>query len=328
MNAQRVFYKITQIFFGRLLAKFALFHLMKKALIQMHLAVILWGFTGVLGRAIDLTAPVLVWYRMLLTAVFMLVILKYRGQWLSIGRRDIRPMAVVGCLMAIHWVAFYGSIKFSNASIALVCLSTASIFTSLLDPFVNKGKHDLYELFLGLLALGGVYLLYQFQQFYGLGILFGVIAAILSSIFTVLNKRIANRYPSRTIVFYEMLTGLVLLTFLMPLQLIYIPDTKLLPTVSDWVWLIVLSLCCTVWAQSLALNALKHISSFTATLSVNLEPVYGIALAFIFFKENNELHPGFYAGMGLICLSVVLQTIRILRPRSSPGYIKEKSGID
>ncbi|MCD6063755.1 MAG: EamA family transporter [Flavipsychrobacter sp.] len=304
---------------------------MKKALLQIHLAVLLWGFTGVLGRAIDLSAPVLVWYRMLLTAVFMFTILKYRGQWLSIGRRDIKPMAAVGCLMALHWVAFYGSIKFSNASIALVCLSTASIFTSMLDPFVNKGKHDIYELLLGLLALAGVFLIYhtyRFEQSYVLGIIFGVIAAILSSVFTVINKRIANRYPARTIVFYEMTTGLALLTLLMPLQLFYVPGTVVLPSAMDWVWLVVLSLCCTVWAQSLALNALKHISSFTATLSVNLEPVYGIVLAFIFFKENKELHGGFYAGMALICLSVVLQTIRILRPKASPGYIKEKAGID
>lgn len=301
---------------------------MKKALLQIHLAVLLWGFTGVLGRAIELSAPVLVWYRMLLTAVFMLVILKARGEWKTIGRKDIRPMAVIGCLMALHWVAFYGSIKFSNASIALVCLSTASIFTSLLDPFVNKGRHDITELLLGLLALAGVYLIYRFQQFYGLGILFGVVAAILSSVFTVLNKRIAHAYPARTIVFYEMSTGLVLLTVLVPVQVFYIPQTVIWPSPMDWVWLAVLSLCCTVWAQSLALNALKHISSFTATLSVNLEPVYGILLAFLFFNENKELHPGFYAGMALICLSVVLQTVRILRPRSSPGYVKEKAGID
>lgn len=301
---------------------------MKKALIQIHLAVLLWGFTGVLGRAIQLSAPVLVWYRMMLTALFMFVILKKRGQWIRMGRKDIRPMAVVGCLMALHWVAFYDSIKFSNASIALVCLSTASIFTSLLDPFVNKGRHNISELLLGLLALAGVYLIYRFQQFYGVGILFGVIAAILSSVFTVLNKRIANKYPARTIVFYEMSTGLVLLTLLVPIQLFYIPDTIVLPSAIDWIWLVILSLCCTVWAQSLALNALKHISSFTATLSVNLEPVYGILLAFLFFKENKELHSGFYAGMALICLSVVLQTVRILRPRSSPGYVKEKAGID
>jgi len=169
----------------------------------MHLAVLLWGFTGVLGRAISLDSPVLVWYRMLLTAVFMAVILTYRKQWVRINRRDLGQLAVVGALIMLHWVAFYGAIKFANISIALVCLSTASIFTSLLDPLVNKGKHDLKEVLLGSLAIAGVYLIYRFQQFYGLGIAFGITAAILSSVFTVLNKKIANNYPARTMVFLK-----------------------------------------------------------------------------------------------------------------------------
>lgn len=302
---------------------------MKKALIQIHLAVLLWGFTGVLGRAILLDAPVLVWYRMLLTAVFMAVILFYRKQWVRIAPRDMVQLALVGCLMGLHWVAFYGSIKYANASIALVCLSTASVFTSLLDPLVNKSRHDKIEILLGLLALSGVYFIYQFQQFYGLGIVFGVIAAVLSSVFTVLNKRIASKYPARTMVFYEMGAGWILITLLMPLYMNYKPEAALIPAGWDWIFLVILSLCCTVWAQSLALNALKHISSFTATLSVNLEPVYGILLAFLFFQENKELHGGFFLGMGLILLSVILQMIRLLKPGlTATGFVKEKSGID
>ena len=321
---------------------------MKKALIQMHLAVLLWGFTGILGRAISLDAPVLVWYRMLLTALFMSVILIYRKQWVAIERRDIGQLAMVGGLMGLHWVAFYASIKFANISIALVCLSTASIFTSILDPWVNKGKHDIKEMLLGSLALAGVYFIYRFQQLYGLGIAFGITAAILSSVFTVLNKKIANKYPARTMVFYEMFTGWLFISLLMPFLLYYIPQTKILPDApnlfgsgwlhNDWLWLIIMSLCCTVWAQSLALNALKQLTSFTVTLSVNLEPVYGILLAFLFYNENREiifnkgttdLNWGFLSGMGLILLSVVLQMVRLLKPRFSvSGYVKEKGGVD
>ena len=307
---------------------------MRKALVQMHVAVLLWGFTGVLGRAISLDAPVLVWYRMLLTALFMAGILYYRRLWVPITRKDMRLLALIGVLMGLHWVAFYGSIKLANISIALVCLSTASIFTPLVDPIINKGKHDAKELLLGSLAIIGVYLIYQFQQFYGWGILAGVLAALLSSVFTVLNKQIAARYPARTMVFYEMTTGWVFITLLMPILYYYKPETVFLPHVTDlfsknwmyndWIWLIVLSLCCTVWAQSLALNALKRLSSFTATLSVNLEPVYGILLAFLFYNENrdiifingtSQLNGGFLAGMGLILLSVILQMGRLLIKR-------------
>lgn len=301
---------------------------MKKALLQMHLAVLLWGFTGVLGRAIELSAPVLVWYRMLLTAIFMAAILYYRKQWVPVDRKDIKKLAIVGVLMGLHWVAFYGAIKFANASIALVCLSTTPIFTSFFNRLLEKQPFKASELIMGLLALAGMYLIYQFQQLYIAGIIMGIMAALLAAWFTVLNKRIAHKYPARTMVFYEMTTGWVFITLLLPLQIYYDPTTALLPQPMDWVWLVILALCCTVWAQSLALNALKHISSFTATLSVNLEPVYGIILAFIFYHENKELHWGFFVGMALICISVLYQVVQLLRPGMSPGFIKEKGGID
>jgi len=317
---------------------------MKKALIQIHLAVLLWGFTGVLGRAITLGAPMLVWYRMLFTALFMAAILYYRKQWVRIEGRDMMQLALVGCLMGVHWVAFYGAIKLANASIALICLSTASIFTTLIDAWLHKNKIDLKELLIGALALTGVFVMYLVPEmeksmgkavaadplpYRNLGILSGVAAALLSSVFTVLNKRIAAKYPARTMVFYEMGTGWLLISLLMPVQVFYAPATQLVPGWQDLVWLVVLSLCCTVWAQSLALSALRHISSFTATLSVNLEPVYGILLAFLFFHENQELNRSFYAGMALILLSVLLQMMRLLQPvKSSPGYITEKGGIE
>ena len=301
------------------------FRPMKKALIQLHIAVLLWGFTGVLGRLISLDAAVIVWYRMLLTALFMLAILLYSRKWISVPISGIKKLASIGALMAIHWVAFYAAIKYSNASIALVCLATVSVFTSILDPILSKTKFNFKELTLGLIALSGVYLIYHFQHFYGKGILLGICAALLSSIFTILNKRIANDYPSRTMVFYEMTTGFMVITLLAPFAYFYFPHTMLYPQQesilnffkgfpngfvqlkNDWIWLIILALCCTVWAQVLALNALKKLSSFTVTLSVNMEPVYGIILAILIYREDLELGIGFFAGMTLICLSVVLQ---------------------
>jgi drug/metabolite transporter (DMT)-like permease len=317
---------------------------MKKALLQMHLAVLLWGFTGVLGRAITLDAPVLVWYRMLMTATIMAVILSFKGQWVRIDRKDFKQLTLIGCLFAIHWVAFYGAIKLANASIALICLSTASIFTTIIDAIAHKKKPEVKELLIGALALLGVFVMYlipEIQKSFNhnkfidplpnrtLGIVSGVIAALLSSVFTVLNKRMASRYPARTMVFYEMGSGWLLISLFLPFQFYYYPATAFQPQLWDFIWLIILSLCCTVWAQSLALNALKHISSFTATLSVNLEPVYGIILAFMLFKENKELQWSFFVGMGLIVLSVILQMTRLIKPvKASPGFVVEKGGID
>lgn len=298
---------------------------MKNALLNLHAAVLLWGFTGVLGRAIDLDAPVLVWWRMLLTAVIIAFFLTYRKQWIRVAKNDMKQLIAVGILMGLHWVAFYGAIKFANASIALVCLSTASVFTSVLDPIFNKGKINVSEVLLGLLAIAGVYFIYQFQQTYGWGILFGVIAAILSAVFTVINKRVAHKYPSRIMVFYEMTTGWMFISLLLPIYLLYNKQSLFLPHSNsllssqwyknDWLWLIILSLCCTVWAQSMALTALKKLSSFTVTLSVNLEPIYGMLLAFVFYHENRDLSNGFFIGVSLILITVIFQMARIILPQ-------------
>lgn len=298
----------------------------------MHLAVLLWGFTGVLGRAISLDAVILVWYRMLLTAAFMLVILLVGKQWVTVPGKDVKRLAIIGGLMGIHWVAFYASIKYANASIALICLSTASIFTSIIEPLVTKTRYKPKELALGLMALAGMCLIYQFQKLFVTGIVFGVIAAILSSVFTVLNKQVSNKYPARTIVFYEMSTGFVVISLFLAIWISFhtavlwprqigwkelmadFPANLALH--NDWIWLVIMALCCTVWAQTLSISALKKLSSFTTTLTVNLEPVYGIILAIIFFREDQQLSWGFFAGMGLICLSVILQMTRLLRGKT------------
>ncbi|MBS1645111.1 MAG: EamA family transporter [Bacteroidetes bacterium] len=327
---------------------------MKKALLAMHAAVLLWGFTGVLGRAISLDFPVLVWYRMWMTALIIAVIIFYRKAWRPVERKDKWTLIGVGILMAVHWVAFYGAIKFSNASVALVCLATASIFTSILDPLINRTKWYPSELLIGALTLGGVFIIYFFDAHpvantgaHGItstGLVLGVIAAILSAVFTVLNKRIASKYPARLMVFWEMSTGWVFISLAIVVALAMGWERWLLnpahlrpegaqhlqwiPQGWDWLWMLILALCCTVWAQSLALTALKKLSAFTSTLSVNLEPVYGILLAFLFFQENEELGKGFYIGVGIILSSVALQMFRMVQPKFSGGLIKEKAGID
>ncbi len=288
---------------------------MKNALLKMHLAVFLWGFTGVLGRAIELNEFPLVWYRTLITSVLFFVILYYRKEFQPISRRELLRFLGIGSIIAVHWVAFYGAIKYANASIALTCLATAGIFTAILEPIILRTRFNSKELFVGLIALIGMYSIYHFEINFATGILLGIIASILSSVFTLMNKKIVNNYPSRMVAFYEIGGGFLFLTLLAPIYLLYFPQISFAPSPSDWWWLFVLSLCCTVWGQSLALSALKKISSFTAVLMVNLEPVYGIILAMLFFNENRELNSGFYLGIFLIALSVGLHTFFMIRKK-------------
>jgi drug/metabolite transporter (DMT)-like permease len=294
---------------------------MKKAFFQIHMAVLLWGFTGVLGRAISLSAPVLVWYRMLLTALVLALIITLRKQWRPVHRKDMQRIISIGVLYAIHWVAFYAAVKFANASIAMICLATASVFTALLDPMLNKGKFNMLEIALSFVALGGVLLIYLLQPQDSalnkmtdlrLGVILGVVASIISAIFTVLNKPLAEKYEPRNLVFYEMGTGLLFLSLLAPFYLTQFPSEQLIPIGWDYLFIFLLSYCCTVWGQSLAMSALKGLSPFTITLSVNLEPVYGIILAFLIFKENEQLNWGFYLGMALIFASLFIQVALVI----------------
>lgn len=291
---------------------FEYFYAVKDALIKMHIAVFLWGFTGVLGRAIQLEAFPLVWYRVLLTSVIFLVVLSFRKELIKLSAKEILRFFLIGSVIAIHWCMFYGSIKYANASIALVCLATAGIFTAILEPFVLRIKFNPREMIIGFIALIGMYLIYTFEFKYAIGIALGIGAAVLSSVFTVMNKKIVGKYNPRLVAFYEIGAGFLFLTLLLPVYHSRFPEVSFVPSEWDWIWLIVLSLFCTVLGQSLALAALKKLSSFTAVLMVNLEPVYGILLAILIYKENQELGWGFWLGILFIGGSVFLHTMEML----------------
>jgi len=286
---------------------------MKKAFIQLHIAVLLAGLTGILGKLISLNAGLLVWYRLLLTAPSLWLLALIRRQSIRIDRRDLWRIFGIGSIAALHWVAFYASIKYSNVSVGLLCFSAVGFFTAFLEPLVLKHRIDVVELFLGLLVIAGIFLIFQVDPHYKTGIIIGLVSSLLGSLFPVLNKRILRRVPSETVTLYELSGGFLALTALMPLYLYLFPAPSLLPTWQDWLWLLILSWACTVLAFNLSMAALHKISAFTVNLSYNLEPVYGILLAFMLFREDKYMNHGFYMGMSLILLSIVLQTLRLWR---------------
>ena len=269
---------------------------MKKALIQLHIAVFLAGFTAILGKWITLNEGLLVWYRLLITVVTLGLILFFRKQLHRISIKDAFKIAGVGAIVAIHWVTFYGSIKYANISVALVCFSATGFFTALFEPLIIRRRISWIEILLGLMAIAGIYIIFDFHPQYKTGIIFGIISAMGSALFPIFNKRLLLRITPRTLMFYELGGGLIALTFIVPLYLLQFPASYYLPTANDWLWLLVLAWFCTVLSFDLQLNALKKISAFTANLTYNLEPVYGIILAFIFFKENEQLKNQFYIG--------------------------------
>ncbi len=272
----------------------------------MHLSILLWGFTGVFGRAIALTGVILVFYRLLLTVPILFLLGRWRGKIRLLPWVQWRPLVYIGFIITLHWVCFYGSIKASNISVGLSCLSTSAVFTAILEPILNRSRFKLPELLLALLSAFGMFLIFHFEKFYADGILLGLAAALLSSYFTILNKKQSTRMDSLSLSFYELASGLGFISLALPLYIWCTPGVRLVPSTGEWLLLGAFSIFCTVLPFNLSLISLRKISAFTANLSINLEPVYGMLLAFVFFKEQKELKLGFYLGSGMLLFSVVL----------------------
>lgn len=298
---------------------------LRTAYLQLHLSILLWGLTAILGKMISLAGLVLVWWRILFTVSSFLLNPKLFNDVKQLSKTQLRRMAMIGIFIMLHWVCFYTSIKYSNASVTLSCLATTSICTAIIEPFWNKTPLKGYEIGLGLAIIPGMALMYGFvPSSYYIGILLGFFAALFAAIFTTLNKEVMNGEVSPFAVsFVELSFGFLGVSALLPFYLAVTRD-PFLPSLarkwfylSDYEWLLILSLLCTTLPFILSLKALKHLSAFTTTLSVNLEPVYGILLAWLLFQENKELGYSFYSGIVIVLLVVALHPM--LKRRFEPA---------
>lgn len=288
----------------------------KRSLIQLHVFVFLAGLTAPIGHLIQLNGLVLVFYRMLLTVLALYPIYKFQKTALFVPFKEKIRLMSIGILIAIHWVCFYGSIKLANVSIALVCISSVGIFTAILEPIISKTKFIWNDLCIGLLSLLGIFFIFQFDTHFRTGILVGLVSALFASIFTIINKKLTVQHSTQTIQTFEMIGGLSFLSLIIFAMNAYQKTSFILPTKTDWFWLLILALVCTVLANHLMLNALKKISAFTMNVTLNLEPVYGIIIAIVLFQEQKQMGKGFYIGIVLIAVSVLFQMIRILRQQN------------
>lgn len=287
---------------------------MKKALLQLHTAVFLWGFTGVLGRAITLDSVWLVWYRLLITVVSLWLLYALFRRIKKLPVRSVLSIGLIGTVQALHWVCFYASIKYANVTIALTCLATSALLSSILEPILLKKRFDPFEIVLGLFAIAGIMVIYNTHLQFSVGIILGLLAALLTVIVSVMNKKMVDNYPPEYIAIYQLSGGWLGLSLLLPLYFYLFPAPMQVPVPMDWVWLLVLSWVCTILTFFLYIYSLKRISAFTMNLTLTLEPIYGIILAFLIYKENENLSNWFYLGFGLIVLAVAFHMWRLLRP--------------
>ncbi|HEU0065598.1 MAG TPA: DMT family transporter, partial [Flavisolibacter sp.] len=220
-------------------------------------------------------------------------------------------------IQALHWVCFYGSIKYANVTIALTTLSTSALLASIIEPVFLKRKFDPVEIFLGMFAIAGIIIIYNTHLQFSAGIIIGLLAALLTVIVSVLNKKIIDNYQPEQITLYQLTGGFAGISLFLPLYQHYLPELHFIPTIKDWIGLFILSWVCTIMTFYLYIRSLKKISAFTMNLILTLEPVYGIILAFILFRENKFLSNWFYAGFGLIALAVAVHMLRLVAAHKS-----------
>lgn len=279
-----------------------------KGFTLLHLSVFIAGFTGVLGRLIELDSAVLVWHRMAWAAALMALFLLFRKEMKRYKLQDICQMGGVGVLLCLHWIFFYASIKASNVSIGVVCFSLVGFFTALFEPIINRHRFSAKEFLFSILTVCGVYLIFQFDTRYRLGIALGVVSSAIYALFAIANQHVGKRYEAKNMLLWEMIGGLVVLTALLPIYNAVLPVGKLLLSGMDYPYMAFMVVVCTIGLCLMQIIVLQKIDVFTVNLTYNLEPVYSIIIAMLIFNEYQELNFSFILGIALTIISVALQT--------------------
>ena len=292
----------------------------RRALLELHLCVVLWGFTAILGKLISLPATQLVWWRMLLVTVALACFPRVWRALKLIPPRQMLVFAGVGGVVALHWLAFYESVKLANASVAATTMALAPAVTALIEPAITGARFERHNLLLGILVIPGVALVVGgIPGSMHLGFWVGVISAALAALFNALNKRFLGRHDAMAVTWLELGAGFVLLAVIAAFTA---PEGAgvVFPSVRDGAWLLVLAILCTLIPFAVSLATLRHLSAFTAQLAINLEPVYAIAIAVLFLGEARELDGLFFLGVAIVLTAVFghgwLQTRLTDRSRS------------
>ncbi|WP_412476454.1 DMT family transporter [Flavobacterium sp. TBRC 19031] len=275
-----------------------------KSYLQLHLIVFIWGFTAILGALITLDAMPLVWFRMLFAVGFIALYLYYQKRSLRVPTRILLQFLFSGLIIALHWFTFFHAIKISNVSITLACLSTGALFASIIEPILYGKKIVPYEVFFGLLVVIGLYIIFNVEGNYFLGIITALTSAFLSALFAVINSRLVKTYDAAVISFYELSGGVLFFSFLLFFMDSFTMEFFHL-SARNLMYLLILSSICTAYAFIASTSVMRFLSPYTVMLTINLEPIYGIILAVLIFEEKEKMSFGFYIG-ALIILSTVL----------------------
>ena len=278
------------------------------ALFRLHMIVFLWGFTAILGKLIESNAQALTFYRMLFAAIFLFIFIRFvKKESIKVSKKLFIQLSAIGGFMAFHWLCFFYSIKVSNVSIALSCLSLSTLFASILEPIIFKRKVDVSEVIMGVVIVICMGLIFKTEFQYKEGIFYGILTALFGTVFSVFNGKIFGKTSSGNIIFYEIFSGFFILTAFLLLsgQIFQLSEIS----TRDLTLVVILASVFTAFPMLESVNLMKYMSPFTLILTVNLEPVYGIILAFFIFGESEQMSPIFYGASLIMILAIVVNGV-------------------
>ncbi len=290
--------------------------------IELHFIVLIYGFTAILGKVITLDAQLLVAWRMGITVAALLILMVKSGRSIIPKTSDAITYIFTGIIVALHWITFFGAIKMANVSVALGGLASTTLFVSILEPLIMKRKFMAIELIIGILIITGLYVIFSFETRYTDGLVIALTSAFLAALFTVINKLFTQKHTSQPLAigFFE-LTGGALAVIIYILITGTGQDQHIMPTPGDWIWLLLLAVVCTAYPYIATIRLMHHLSAYKVTLAVNMEPIYGILLAYLCFGSSELMTTGFYIGASIIIVSVVAYPILL---RKTSGIKTEK----
>lgn len=271
--------------------------------LKLHFIVFLWGFSAVLGKLVSIPAVEMVFFRAILAALGMGLVIMATRRSFRVSRNDLGKLFFIGFIVAVHWIAFFGSARVSNVSVSLVGFATNSLWTAILEPWFNKSRIKKFELLLGLVVIAGLYIIFSFDFQYKAGLLLGILAGFTSALFSVFNSRLVKRVPVLAITFYEMIGVSIAIALFLPVYKVTWAtgnELHLIPTAMDWLYIALLAGVCSVYAYTVAVELMKRVSVFLIQLTLNLEPVYGILMALVVFGQSEKMGTNFYIGTLII----------------------------
>jgi len=277
-------------------------------LLHLHFIVFIWGFTAILGKLITIESLPLVWIRMGLATLFITVYIIIAKFNLKVSKKTFLWLLGGGIVVALHWVTFFLAIKVSTVSIALAMMSTGAFFTALMEPFWYGRKIIGYEILFGLLVIVGLYLIFKVETKYVYGMVIALISAFLAAVFSLINGKLVQNHRPSIISFYELGVGVVFLSIVLFIKGDWNMSLVTLPSI-DWVYLLILALVCTAYAFIASVKIMRVLTPYTVMLTTNLEPVYGILLAWLIFGAEEEMKPMFYVGALIILTTVIANGI-------------------